>query len=193
MAKKAKESEITAAEATRQSWKELGKNAQGTEVAKHVKSKYGHDVPSSTVSMAKKTVFGTTGRVKRKSSGAVSASGLPTEQKSKTDVVRELMASGLDMPKEIAAAAKKLGVLITPNHVSMIKGKLRKAGAKTKKARTAVSAAPMAGAAAKSPVVVAAARVTAPASNLELENAALKLALKAGSVQAAIQALGRLE
>lgn len=186
MAKKPAAEQITAAEATRQSWKELGNKAQGTDVAKLVKTKYGHDVASSTVSMAKKTVFGKKIVVKRKSSAAPAspASGLPVELKSKSDTVRELLAGGLESPKEIVAAAKKLGVLVTSNHVSMIKGNLKKAGGKKKRAAPAGTAAP---------VAVAAPSTTAPASNLELENAALKLALKAGSVQAAIQALGQLE
>ena len=95
------------------------------------------------------------------------------------------MVGGLTSPKEIAAAAKKMGVMITPGHVSMIKGNLKKAGGKRKKKlRRALRVAT---------VAVAAARVTGPATDLELENAALKLALKAGSVQAAMQALGRLE
>ena len=42
-------------------------------------------------------------------------------------------------------------------------------------------------------VATAAARVTGPVVDLELENAALKFALRAGSVQAAMQALSRLE
>lgn len=187
MAKKAKEGELTIAEATRQTWKELGAKALGTDVAKLVETKYGHAVPSSTISTAKKTVFGTKGRVKRKSPAA--AGGLPPELKSKTEVILELMETGLDSPTAIVAAAKKMGVAVTPNHVSMVKSSAKKAGGKTsggkrKKVRRAVSVAP---------VAVAAARSTGPATDLELENAALKFALRAGGVQAAMQALSRLE
>lgn len=187
MAKKPEDGKPNAAEATRQTWKELGKDASGVEVAKAVKDKFGYAVPSSTLSIAKKAVFGGNGRVKAKGKGKkVVAGGLPVQMKSKTDVVKELMATGLESPTEIAAAAKKLGVTVTPNYVSMIKTNGKKAGGKKKAAgkRKMVRS--------SGSVAVSAARATGSASDLELENAALKLALKAGSVEAAIQALGRL-
>ena len=190
MAKKRAVGQPTIAEATRQTWKELGKGASGVDVAKEVKNKFGHEVPSSTISMAKKTVFGKKGRVKTKGKGkkgASSESGLPVQLKSKTQIVKELMESGLNSPTEISAAARKLGIKITPGHVSMIKGNLKRAGGKKsggkrrKKVRRGIS------------VVSVAVKATGAASDVALENAALRLALKAGSVQAAMEALGRLE
>lgn len=187
MAKQSEGGKLTAAEATRQTWKEFGKNASGVDVTKAVKDRYGYTIPSSTLSIAKKAVFGGKGRMKVKGKGKkVVAGGLPVQLKSKTEVVRELMATGLSSPTEIAAAAKKLGVTVAPNYVSMIKTNGKKAGGKKKVAgkRKMVRA--------SGSVAVAAARATGAASDLELENAALKLALKAGSVEAAIRALGRL-
>jgi hypothetical protein len=108
---------------------------------------------------------------------------LPAGPKSKTDVVRELLAKGITAPKDIAAAAKsEFGVEITPGYASIIKGGLKK----RKGGKRAI---------AKGGRVVHAATKTKPNSaspDLSLENLALRFALKAGSVDAAIAALEKL-
>lgn len=45
---------------------------------------------------------------------------------SKTATVQGLINGGLESPKEIVEAAKKLGVVITANYASMIKGEMKK-------------------------------------------------------------------
>lgn len=184
MANDKKQEPLTMAEATRQTWKELGAKASGVDVAEVVKSRHGFKVPSSTVSLTKKQVFSRKKKGKAVSSGASSASSSgaqPPELKSKAQVVRELLSTGMQGPTEISKAARKLGHVITPSHVSMIKSNDKKLGRKKGRRPAAASGRP------------AASNAPGSASNLELENAALKLALKAGSVQAALQALGRLE
>lgn len=188
MAKKTK-SEMTAAEATRKAWGELGKDASGIDVGKLVQTKYGFDVPSSTISINKSKVFGAGGKKRGKRAPAPEATvdSLPTQLKSKTDVVKELIAQGVKMPAEIAAAAKALGHEITPNYVSMIKSKMNQSGGTKKKApaaRTSVAA------------TTSAARVSDGNENgngLQLENLALRFALQAGSIDAAIAVLTKLK
>jgi hypothetical protein len=108
---------------------------------------------------------------------------LPDALKSKTDVVKELLAKGVTAPKDIAAAAKsEFGVEVTPGYASIIKGSLkkRKGGKKTAaKGRNVVRAS-------------AKASSNGESSDLSLENLALRFALKAGSVDAAIAALEKL-
>lgn len=188
MAKKAK-GEMTAAEATRKAWQELGKDASGTDVGKLVQTKYGFDVPSSTISINKATVFGAGGkkRGKRAPAPEVTAASLPTQLKSKTDVVKELIAQGVKMPSEIAAAAKTLGHEISANYASMIKSKMNQTGGTKKKARAARTY--MGG-------TTSAARVSGGnevGNGLQLENLALRFALQAGSIDAAIAVLTKLK
>ena len=183
---------MTAAEATRQSWKELGKDAAGTDVSNLVKSKHGFTVPSSTVSTAKVKVFGKGAKTQgRKAAGKTAPAGeLPVQLKSKIDVVKELIAGGLNSPAEIVVAAKKLGHKISSGYVSMIKSKMGSGGKKQKRAaRTQIVG------------TTSAARVVPgneagngrAGANLEMENLALRFALRAGSVDAAIAALEKLK
>jgi hypothetical protein len=55
---KAGDSEVTNASlATRSAWETLGKDAKGVDIGKYVRDVYKMDVPSSTISIAKKKVF----------------------------------------------------------------------------------------------------------------------------------------
>jgi hypothetical protein len=82
-------------------------------------------------------------------------------------------------PKDISAAARsKYGAEVTPGYASIIKGSLKK----RKGGKKAVV---------KGRRVVRAAAKSEP-SDLSLENLALRFALKAGSVEAAIAALEKL-
>lgn len=108
---------------------------------------------------------------------------LPDGLKSKTDIVRELLAKGVTTPKDISAAAQsEYGVEVTPGYASIIKGSLkkRKGGKKAVvKGRRVVRAS-------------AKASANGASSDLSLENLALRFALRAGSVDAAIAALKKL-
>ena len=188
MAKKAR-SEMTAAEATRKAWQELGKDASGTDVGKLVQTKYGFDVPSSTISINKAKVFSGETRKRGKKAAAPKSTGdsLPTQLKSKTDVVKELIAQGVKMPSEIAAAAKTLGHEISAAYASMIKSNLKKAGGTKKRGRAAKTY--MGG-------TTSAARVSGGGevgNGLQLENLALRFALQAGSIDEAIAVLTKLK
>src|SRR5688572_26581003 len=98
--------------------------------------------------------------------------GVPQVMQSKTAIVLSLLQGGLSSPKEISEAAKKLGVDVTPNYVSMIKGKK---GAK-KKGRGKKRIVSSSGEA-----VTAQPKPASQGSTLSLENLALRFALKAGS------------
>lgn len=56
------EAEITKAEACRQAWEELGKDATGIEVGERVMELYGWEAKSSEISNAKQKVWGPDGR-----------------------------------------------------------------------------------------------------------------------------------
>lgn len=182
MAKKAAAGEMTIAEAVRQTWRELGPKAHGLDVAEKVKEKYGHVVPSSTVSIAKHVVFGSKYAMRAKKLAKVTIRKRPDQIVSKAELIRELLASGLDSPIEVAEAARAMGVMVAANQVSMIKNSPNLTGTRPRKPTK------------RAGLMSKAASVTAGGdSALALENAALKLALKAGSVEAAIKALGRLQ
>lgn len=112
---------------------------------------------------------------------AAAASGEST--KSKADVIREFLAQGMKSPAQIAAAAKEVGFEISPNHVSMVKSSLKKA--KRAKRRLVRASGDMQTAAVKGR--------RAAETDLSLENLALRFALQAGSVQAAIASLQKLQ
>jgi hypothetical protein len=103
--------------------------------------------------------------------------------KSKTQIVRELMAKGLTGPKEISEAAKtEFQADIAPGYVSTIKNGLKRKKGKRK-------------AIVRGKRVVTSAAPSAPRSaggDLFLENLALRFALRAGGIDAAIQALEKL-
>ena len=102
--------------------------------------------------------------------------------KSKTGVVKELLASGLKRPMDISAQAKaQYGMEIAPNYVSMIKSGLKKSKGK----RRAVKGDKMVAVASRKPA-------RDHSGDLSLENLALRFALKAGSIDAAVNALEKL-
>jgi hypothetical protein len=114
---------------------------------------------------------------------AKKAAELPDGLKSKTAVVRELLAKGVTAPKDIAAAASsEYGVEITPAYASIIKSSMKKRKGKKKaliKGRRIVKA-------------TANSQPHSSSGDLSLENLALRFALHAGSVDSAIAALERL-
>lgn len=112
---------------------------------------------------------------------AKKTSGPTNEPRSQSDVIRELLGRGMTSPAEVVKTAQaEFGVKVTPNYVSILKNKKRGKG---RKKRVIV----------KGTKTVRATVRTAPASSeLSLENLALKFALKAGSVEAAISALQKL-
>jgi hypothetical protein len=102
--------------------------------------------------------------------------------KSKTDIVKELLAKGVESPKDISAAAQtEYKVDIAPQYVSIIKSSLKKGKGKKVKGKRGVVARAKA-----APVV------HANGDDFALENLALRFALKAGSVDSAIAALEKL-
>jgi len=104
--------------------------------------------------------------------------------KSKTEVVKELLAKGLKRPMDISAEAKtQFGMEIAPNYVSMIKTGLKK---NKRKGRRAVKGDQMVSVASRKP------RGGSGSGDLSLENLALRFALKAGSIDAAVNALEKL-
>ena len=104
--------------------------------------------------------------------------------KSKTEVVKELLAKGLKRPMDISAEAKtQYGMDIAPNYVSMIKTGLKK----NKGKRRAMKGDQMVAVASRKP------RAASGSGDLSLENLALRFALKAGSIDAAIHALEKLK
>lgn len=104
--------------------------------------------------------------------------------KSKMQVVREILAKGITKNAEIVAAAKEQGVSLTPGTVANYKhhlgaSKSRKRG-RRRGAKKSVSA---------KLVRTAAAPAT---SDLELENLALRLIIRAGSAAKARQLIDRV-
>lgn len=112
---------------------------------------------------------------------AKNTSGPADASRTQTDIIRELLERGITTPADVVRAAKaEFGVKVTPNYVSILKSGKRKKGGKK---RVIV----------KGGRTVRAAVRSAPAgSELSLENLALKFALKAGSIEAAIAALQKL-
>lgn len=189
MAKKKAANRLTIAEATRRTWRALGPKAFGADVARVVKKKYGFVVPSSTISLAKHAVFGPTFAMRAAKLAKVTIRKRLDQLTSKADLIRELLASGLDSPVEVAEAARAMGVIVAANHVSMIKHEVAtEKPRRAKPARPPLRLSPSAG-----PKVARASEALSGASELAVENAALKLVLQAGSVQAAMKALGRLK
>ena len=104
--------------------------------------------------------------------------------KSKTEVVKELLAKGMKRPMDISAEAKtQYGMEIAPNYDSMIKTGLKKSKGK---GRRAMKGDRMVAVASRKP------RGDSGAGDLSLENLALRFALKAGSIERAINALEKL-
>jgi arginine repressor len=104
--------------------------------------------------------------------------------KSKMQVVKEIVAKGITKNADIIAAAKEQGVSLTPGTVANYKHHLgaskprkrgRRKGAKKSVKAKVVRATPM-----------------AVSSDLELENLALRLIIKAGSVAKARQLIDRV-
>lgn len=100
---------------------------------------------------------------------------------SKAGVVKELLGKGVTAPKKISLAAKEqYNMDITPAYASIIKSSSKKKrhlkprGTKAMKATVAVAS-------------------SASSSGMDLENAALKLALRTGGIENAIKLLRKLQ
>jgi hypothetical protein len=119
---------------------------------------------------------------RKRTTSADTGTGQAATPKNKTEAVKLAIAGGLTSPSEIVAHVKeRYGLDVTPNHVSMIKGSLKKR--KGKPGRKPRQAAP------------ASAAPTAPARGLTPEDltALASLAEKAGGVDQLVEFLSVLK
>jgi hypothetical protein len=111
---------------------------------------------------------------------------VPAGMKSKTEIVKELLAKGVESPKDISAAAQtEYKMDIAPSYASIIKSQLKKGKGKGKrvKGKRGVTA---------RTAKVASGNEHGNGDDFALENLALRFALKAGSIESAIAALEKL-
>lgn len=108
------------------------------------------------------------------------------EGPSKSGAIKEFLSKGITAPKKIAALAKEQYNLdITPAYASMIKSGMKK------KRHLKPRGGALKARAASEATVASSGRSSS--SGMEVENAALKLALRAGGIENAIRVLRKLE
>jgi len=117
----------------------------------------------------------------KKAVAAKPASEVPAEMMSKTDAIKALLAKGVTSPKDLSAAAmSEYRLDVTPAYCSMIK-----TGLKKKKGKRVAG---------KKGVIASAPKGHSTGNgDVNLENLALRFALRAGSIDAAIAALRQIE